>query len=142
MGRKAKNTFRIPGVYLSPGTMKSLNDFKKELPGKYLTSEIIECSLLEYLSQDWELLEQRLGMKFKLIDVTDYLIKNLGINNGEWNEGLWRVYFKCDWFRFWIDFRVDAGTSTRYTYYNSHIESMHNNIEFDFNLDDIIHSLI
>jgi len=139
--RKPDST-RLAGFYFDAKTIRLFDEYlERNQLSRKSQSEIFQEAIMEYMSNDLELIEIRLGLKFTEIDVTEYLLKVLDINDGNDFEDFWRVCHTCDWFRFCIDFRIDAGTRTHMTYYNSKIES-NSEVNYTFDLDAIINHLI
>jgi hypothetical protein len=139
--RKPDST-RLAGFYFDAKTIRLFDEYlERNQLSRKSQSEIFQDAILEYMSNDFELIEIRLGLKFTEIDITQYLLNVLDVNNGNDNEDYWRVCHTCDWFRFCIDFRIDTGTRTHMTYYNSKIESG-SNVNYTFDLDAVINHLI
>jgi len=142
-GRPEKpNQVRTPGYYFDHrtiGIMMNYMELKNITQKKQ--SEFVEAAIEEYCSEDFELLEQRLKIKILSVDVTDYLINNLDMHNGNDSGYYWRVCCESKWFSFYIEFNVDHGNETRYTYHNCKLETFTSDIDFDFNLDRIINNL-
>ena len=139
--RKPDST-RLAGFYFDAKTIRLFDEYlERNQLSRKSQSEIFQEAIMEYMSNDFELLEIRLGLKFNEIDATEYLLKVLDMNEGNDFEDYWRVCHTCDWFRFCIDFRIDSGTRTHMTYYNSKIES-NSEVNYTFDLDAVINHLI